>query len=97
MVLKESIKLKLPISKLLKDLKLVHQTNINLEIEDAGIQNNTLESIASEATEKLEDGRVIIRESGTEPLIRILIESDNKQKSMETIEFIKEEISKQNQ
>ena len=97
LVLKESIKLKLPISKLLKDLKLVHQTNINLEIEDAGIQNNTLESIALEATEKLEDGRVIIRESGTEPLIRILIESDNKEKSMEVIEFIKEEISKENQ
>ena len=92
LVLKESIKLKLPISKLLKDLKLVHQTNINLEIEDTSIQNNTLESIASEATEKLEDGRVIIRESGTEPLIRILIESDNKEKSMEVIEFIKEEI-----
>ena len=97
LVLKESIKLKLPISKLLKDLKLVHQTNINLEIEDTCIQNNALESIASEATEKLEDGRVIIRESGTEPLIRILIESDNKEKSMEVIEFIKEEISKENQ
>ena len=97
LVLKESIKLKLPISKLLKDLKLVHQTNINLEIEDTDIQNNTLESIASEATEKLEDRRVIIRESGTEPLIRILIESDNKEKSMEVIEFIKEEISKENQ
>ena len=97
LVLKESIKLKVPISNLLKDLKLVHQTNINLEIEDTDIQNNTLESIASEATEKLEDGRVIIRESGTEPLIRILIESDNKEKSMEVIEFIKEEISKENQ
>ena len=97
LVLKESIKLKLPISTLLKDLKLVHQTNINLEIEDTAIQNNTLESIALEATQKLEDGRVIIRESGTEPLIRILIESDNKEKSMEVIEFIKEEISKENQ
>ena len=40
---------------------------------------------------------MIIRESGTEPLIRILIESDNKEKSMEVIEFIKEEISKENQ
>lgn len=97
LVLKESIKLKLPISNLLKDLKLVDQTNINLEIEGMGIQNSTLESIASEATEKLEDGRVIIRESGTEPLIRILIESGNKEKSMEVVEFIKEEISKENQ
>ena len=32
LVIKESIKLKLPISNLLKDLKLVHQTNINLDI-----------------------------------------------------------------
>ena len=40
---------------------------------------------------------MIIRESGTEPLIRILIESDNKEKGNEVINFIKEEISKENQ
>ena len=97
LVLKESIKSKQPISNLLKDLKLVTQTNINLEIKDIGITNDVLKSIASRATEKLDNGRSIIRKSGTEPLIRILIESDNKEKSMEVIEFIKEEISKENQ
>ena len=96
LVLKESIKSKQPISNLLKDLKLVTQTNINLEIKDIEITNDVLKSIASRATEKLDNGRSIIRKSGTEPLIRILIESDNKEESNEVIKFINEEISKEN-
>ena len=96
LVLKESIKSKQPISNLLKDLKLVPQTHINLEIKDIEITNDVLKSIASRATEKLDNGRSIIRKSGTEPLIRILIESDNKEESNEVIKFIKEEISKEN-
>ena len=96
LVLKESIKSKQPISKLLKDLKLVTQTNINLEIKDIEITNHVLKSIASRANEKLDNGRSIIRKSGTEPLIRILIESDNKEETNEVIKFINEEISKEN-
>ena len=96
LVLKESIKSKQPISNLLKDLKLVTQTNINLEIKDIEIRNDVLKSIASRATEKLDNGRSIIRKSGTEPLIRILIESDNKEETNEVIKFIKEEISREN-
>ncbi len=94
LVLKEAIKSKQPISNLLKDLKLVSQTNINLEIKDIEVQDDLLKSIASRATEKLGNGRVLIRESGTEPLIRILIESENKEKNDEVIEFINKEISK---
>ena len=97
LVIKESIKSKQTISNLVKDCKLVPQTNINLEIGNIDIQNKFLESIASIATEKLDNGRAIIRKSGTEPLIRILIESDNKEQSNQAIEFIKEEISKGNQ
>ena len=96
LVLKESIKSKQPISNLLKDLRLVPQTNINLEIKDIEITNDVLKSIASRATEKLDNGRSIIRKSGTEPLIRILIESDNKEETNEVIKFINEEISKEN-
>ena len=96
LVLKESIKSKQPISNLLKDLKLVSQTNINLEIKDIEITNDVLKSIASRATEKLDNGRSIIRKSGTEPLIRILIESDNKEETNEVIKFINEEISREN-
>ena len=94
LIIKESIKSKQSISNLLKDCKLVSQTNINLEIGDIDIQNDFLNSIASRANEKLGNGRTIIRKSGTEPLIRILIESENKETSKDVIEFIKEEISK---
>ena len=94
LIIRESIKSKQSISNLLKDCKLVSQTNINLEIGDIDIQNDFLNSIASRANEKLGDGRTIIRKSGTEPLIRILIESENKETSKDVIEFIKEEISK---
>jgi len=93
LVLKESIKSKQSISNLLKDCKLVPQTNINLEIGDIEIQDDFLISVASRANKKIGVGRVIIRKSGTEPLIRILIESDSKEKSSDAIEFIKEEIS----
>ena len=96
LVLKESIKSKQPISNLLKDLKLVTQTNINLEIKDIEITDDVLKSIASRANEKLDNGRSIIRKSGTEPLIRILIESDNKEETNEVIKFINEEISREN-
>ena len=96
LVLKESIKSKQPISNLLKDLRLVPQINIDLEIKDIEITNDVLKSIASRATEKLDNGRSIIRKSGTEPLIRILIESDNKEETNEVIKFINEEISKEN-
>ena len=94
LIMRELIKSKQSISNLLKDCKLVSQTNINLEIGDIDIQNDFLNSIASRANEKLGDGRTIIRKSGTEPLIRILIESENKETSKDVIEFIKEEISK---
>ena len=96
LVLKESIQSKQPISNLLKDLKLVPQTNINLEIKDIEITNDVLKSIASRATKKLDNGRSIIRKSGTEPLIRILIESDNEEETNEVIKFINEEILREN-
>ena len=94
LVIKESIESKRPISVLSKGLQLVPQVSIDIKNDNMNIDDFTLESIALSATEKLDNGRAIIRKSGTEPLIRILIESDNNSKSEEVIKFIKEEISK---
>ena len=94
LVIKESIESKRPISVLSKGLQLVPQVSIDIKNDNMNIDDFTLESIALSATEKLDNGRAIIRKSGTEPLIRILIESDNKSKSEEVVKFIKEEISK---
>jgi len=95
LVIRESIKLKSPISELTKGLQLIPQVSIDIKNDDMTINDLTLESIASSATEKLDNGRAIIRKSGTEPLIRILIETDNDSKSTEVAEFIKEEILKE--
>ena len=50
---------------------------MNIDIQN--IDPEKLETLQAKASELIEDGRVIIRQSGTEPLIRVLIESDNKE------------------
>ena len=94
LVIKESIRSKRPISALSKGLQLVPQVSTDIKNDNMNIDDFTLNSIALAATEKLDNGRAIIRKSGTEPLIRILIESDDNSKSEEVAKFIKEEISK---
>ena len=65
------------ISELTKGLTLVKQHNINIDIQNINLEN--IETFQAKALDLIEDGRVIIRQSGTEPLIRILIESDNEE------------------
>ena len=76
-IIKESLNKKLPISELTKGLTLVKQHNINIDIQNINLEN--IETFQAKALDLIEDGRVIVRKSGTEPLIRILIESDNEE------------------
>jgi len=76
-IIKESLNKKLAISELTKGLTLVKQHNINIDIQNINLEN--IETFQAKALDLIEDGRVIIRQSGTEPLIRILIESDNEE------------------
>jgi len=92
LILKESLKSNIPISNLASDLNLITQVNKDIEINNKEPSTETLESIASFASKKLNQGRVIIRASGTEPLIRILIESNDNEKNNEVITFIEKEI-----
>ena len=60
------------------------QTLINLSVSNPNniILNDKFWSEVTQVEKKLEQkGRVLIRPSGTEPLIRIMVESDNKTKS----------------
>ena len=60
------------------------QTLINLSVSNPNniILNDKFWSEVTQIEKKLEQkGRVLIRPSGTEPLIRIMVESDNKTKS----------------
>jgi len=54
------------------------------------ISNPILEKLSKEMKEKIgNEGRVIIRKSGTEPLIRVMIETDNQNLRKEILEEIK--------
>ena len=58
--------------------------------EDAGVQAACLEA------ERIinGNGRVLLRESGTEPVIRIMIESEQEEKCVEYAQIIADTISK---
>jgi phosphoglucosamine mutase len=87
-IIKESLNKKLAISELTKGLTLVKQHNINIDIQNVDLEN--IETFQSKALDLIEDGRVIIRQSGTEPLIRILIESDNEEIVNQINDLVKE-------
>ena len=54
------------------------------------ISNSTLENLSKEMKEKIgNEGRIIIRKSGTEPLIRVMIETDNQDLSKKILDEIK--------
>ena len=87
-IIKESLARKCSISNLTKGLTLVKQHNINIDIQN--IDTEKMDTLQDKASNLIEDGRVIIRKSGTEPLLRILIESDNEEAVNKVKHLIKE-------
>ena len=85
---KESLDKKSPISELTKELTLVNQHNINIDLQN--VDTEKIDTLQDKASTLIEDGRVIIRKSGTEPLLRILIESDNEETVNQVKNLIKE-------
>lgn len=72
---------KTTLSKLAEPVKMYPQVLINLRVKDkAAVKNNpqVIEAIKKADAELSGRGRILLRESGTEPLIRIMAESDDK-------------------
>tara|TARA_Y100001970_G_scaffold291261_1_gene427746 strand:+ start:3132 stop:4475 length:1344 start_codon:yes stop_codon:yes gene_type:complete len=79
-IIKESLNKGIKISELVSDLELLPVINENIETEDlSNIHESFLNDLANEINSENPDGRVIIRASGTEPLIRISIENKNEE------------------
>lgn len=71
---------KMPLSKLYENLKIYPQVLVNVKVSDkeAAMKDPEIQSRVDEVAEKLGDtGRILVRESGTEPLIRVMVEAED--------------------
>lgn len=69
-----------PLSLLTKDLVIYPQLLVNVKVKDkiAAREDEDVKKAAAEVEEALGDsGRLLLRESGTEPLIRVMVEAEN--------------------
>lgn len=78
-------KTKKKLSELAKDMTVYPQTMVNIKVSDMGkarfYDDEEIKNAISEAEkELLSNGRVLVRVSGTEPLIRVMLEGKDKNK-----------------
>ena len=81
-VMEAVISSKQTLSKLAEPVKMLPQITRNIKVSDkAAVRANAAVSAAVEAvrTELGGDGRILLRESGTEPLIRIMVEATSEE------------------
>ena len=79
------------IDSVLADFKRFPQTLINIKVDDANevIMNHSFRASLKKVEATLGDmGRVLIRPSGTEPLIRIMVESQSAEVADESARFL---------
>ena len=96
-VMDAMIESKNDLKSLVRDLKIYPQVLINVRVKD---KNTVLDNInVKESIEKIENklgnsGRVLVRKSGTEPLIRVMVEAETEdvanQSASEIVSTIKE-------
>lgn len=87
-------------SELVKDIKMWPQDMVNIIVDKnkklTWRTNKKIMDIIEERTKKLKDnGRIIVRESGTESLIRVMIEANNQELINENMKIIVDTIKKE--
>lgn len=78
MLMEVMLEKKAKLSDLKKDLKIYPQLLKNVRVEDkaAAIQDADVQAAAGDVEKALgADGRILLRESGTEPLVRVMVEA----------------------
>lgn len=86
---------KFPLSKLAEQVMLYPQKTVNLKVKDKNaVINDTEVAKEKEKIEALIDGngRILLRKSGTEPIIRVMAEAQTKEKCDEYVEMLKNKI-----
>ena len=88
-IIKESINKGSAISDLVSGLELLPVINENIDTDNLeNINNDFLTDLTNRINNENSEGRVIIRASGTEPLIRISIENNDQATSKRILKFI---------
>jgi len=89
-----SLRKKMKASKLFNMFKSIPQILENVTVKDKKIISSSKAKAAIKRAEKLikNQGRLLVRKSGTEPKIRIMGESNNKQLLLKCIQIIKQSI-----
>ena len=87
---------KMPLSSLLYDVELFPQKLVNIKVShdmDALLATDRVKAAVKQAEDEMNgDGRVVLRKSGTEPLIRIMVESKHQSDIDKYIGLIKDAI-----
>ena len=95
MITEELCDSKLSLAELASPVKLYPQYTQNIRVKDKGAVLSDADVLnAKDEVEKLIDGkgRVLLRQSGTEPVIRIMIESESEEKCHEYASIIAEKV-----
>ena len=85
------IEQKTDIASLRRDLKIYPQKLVNVKVKDKEetLENKEVQAKIEEVEEKLQDsGRVLVRKSGTEPLIRVMVEAETEKSAEEAVNEI---------
>lgn len=80
-----------PLSLLTNDLVIYPQLLVNVKVKDKAVarEDEDVQRAAREVTEALGDaGRLLLRESGTEPLIRVMVEAETDEMCRENVDRI---------
>ena len=93
LILKDMVENNRKTEDLLSGLSLLHQFNENINIEGRSISESLIHEINNKASKMLEKGRVIIRVSGTEPIIRVTIESNDQDHFNHIFSYIESELN----
>ncbi|MDU2558232.1 phosphoglucosamine mutase [Anaerococcus prevotii] len=86
---------KTDIASLRRDLKIYPQKLVNVKVKDKEetLENKDLQAKIEEVEERLQDsGRVLVRKSGTEPLIRVMVEAETDEIAESSVNEIVEKI-----
>ena len=97
-IMEVTLESKAKLSELCKEVNIFPQLLVNVKVKDkkAVLSDPAITDLISSLEKELgKDGRILVRESGTEPVIRVMAEAKTDKLCRETVEKITEKIKEQ--